>query len=106
MSLYGLFLSRAAGATIVELQLGPGADRVADVGHRGCLDHADRGELDALVNVQPEAGVKQPHAVAEQDWSDVQLEFVEQPGGQHPAQQRATSSDGNVLSAGGVLGQF
>src|SRR5579872_1155509 len=61
-----------SGAAVVKLELDPGADRVPDVRRPGCLDHADRGELDALVSVQPEAGVEQPHAVAEQHRGDMQ----------------------------------
>src|SRR5215471_2040282 len=83
----------AAGAAIIEFERGPGTYHVADVGHLGCLDHAGQGELDALADIQPEPGVEQPHAVAEQDRGDVQLELIQQPGRQDLAQQRASSGD-------------
>jgi len=56
----GLYLLAigSPGAAIVEFQLGPGADLVTDMRHLGRFHHADRGELDALVGVQPEAGVE------------------------------------------------
>jgi len=75
------FLS-AAGAAIVEFELGSRADRVADVDHLGRLDHTGRRELDALADAQPEPGVEQPHAVAEKHRGDVQLELIQQPGRQ------------------------
>lgn len=47
----------AAGAAIVEFELGPGADHIADMGHLGCLDHMRRREFDALADIQPEPSV-------------------------------------------------
>ena len=41
--------------------------------------------------------VEQPHPVAEEDRDDVQLEFVEQPEGDHLAEQAAASGDRDVL---------
>ena len=44
------FLS-AAGAAIVEFELGPGTDHITDVGNLGRLHHTGRRELDALADV-------------------------------------------------------
>jgi hypothetical protein len=58
------------------------------------------------VGAQPEAVVEQSHAVAEQHRGDVQLEFIQHPGGQQLTQQRAAPGDGDILAAGGVFGLF
>ena len=50
--------------------------------------------------------VEQPHAVAEDDGDDVQLELVEQPERDHLAEQRASSGDGDVLVSCCFAGLF
>src|SRR3954463_15565394 len=81
----------AAGAAIVQHQLRRPGDGVANVGDLGRLDDPRRDQLDAVVGAESEAGVEQALAVAQQYRGDVQLELVEQPGGQHLAQDLPTT---------------
>ena len=73
------------------------AHSVADVGDIVCGGDAVRGELDPFEGVEFESVVEQPHAVAEKDRGDVQLELVEQSEGDHLAEQGAASGDRDVL---------
>src|SRR5512132_3665612 len=95
----------AAGAPVVERQLRAPREGVADVGELRRLDHPGRDELDALAGAEAEAGIEQTLAVTEQHWDDVQLELVEQPGGQYLAQQLPAAGHRHVLAAGGLPGQ-
>ena len=52
------------------------------------------------------AGVEQALAVAQQHRGDVHLKLVEQPGGQHLAQELPAAGHRHVLATGGVPGQL
>ena len=76
------------------------------MGDRGRLDDPRRDQLDAVVGAEAEAGIEQALAVAQQHRGDVQLKLVEQPGGQHLAQELPATGHRHVLVAGGVPGQL
>ena len=96
----------AAGAAIVQHQLRPPGDCVANVSDLGRLDDPSRDQLDAVVGAEAEAWVEQALAVAQQHRGDVQLKLVEQPGGQHLAQELPAAGHRHVLATGGVPGQL
>ena len=76
------------------------------MGDLGRLDDPGRDELDALAGAEAEAGVEQALAVTQQHRDDVQLELLEQPAGQHLAQQLPATGHRHVLAAGGLPGQL
>ena len=76
------------------------------MGDLGRLDDPGRDQLDAVVGAEAEAGVEQALAVAQQHRGDVQLKLVEQPGGQHLAQELPAAGHRHVLATGGVPGQL